>query len=65
MMDRNFGFGRLEPLAATSMAASAPAVTTALAEELFCLHRSAMWRAPRAPCTAQPKPVPSYAAAAA
>ena len=34
-MDRNFGFDRLARSAAASMALSVPAVSTALAEELY------------------------------
>jgi hypothetical protein len=51
MMDRNFGFGRFGPLAGASTAFSAPAVTTALAEELFSAHRTFDRRAPKTPCS--------------
>ena len=63
MMDRHFGFGRLELLAATPVALPDPAVATALAEELFCLQRATTgWRAAKGPCRAKTAPV--YEAAA-
>jgi hypothetical protein len=65
MMDRNFGFGRFGPQAAASMAFSAPAVTTALAEELFTPRRTSDWRAPKTPCSVQGKQRPTYEVAAA
>jgi hypothetical protein len=54
-MDRNFGFGRLERTGGGSLGLSGPAVTTALAEELFLSRLSAAWSAPKAPCSARGK----------
>jgi hypothetical protein len=65
MMDRNFGFGRFGPLAAASTAFSAPAVTTALAEELFSPHRTFDRRAPKTPCSVPGKQRLTYEVAAA
>jgi hypothetical protein len=47
------------------MAFSAPAVTTALAEELFTPRRTSDWRAPKTPCSVQGKQRPTYEVAAA
>jgi hypothetical protein len=55
MMDRNFGFGRLERTGGGSLGLSGPAVTTALAEELFLSRPAAAWGAPKAPCSARGK----------
>jgi hypothetical protein len=55
MMDRNFGFGRLERTGGGSLGLSGPAVTAALAEELFLSRPSAAWAAPKAPCSARGK----------
>ena len=65
MMDRSFGFGRFGPVAAASMAFSAPAVTTALAEELFSSRRTVDWRAPKTPCSVPGKQKLTYEVAAA
>jgi hypothetical protein len=55
MVDSNFGFGRLERTGGGSLGLSGPAVTTALAEELFLSRPSAAWGAPKAPCSARGK----------
>jgi hypothetical protein len=55
-MDRNFGFGRLEPLGAAVIGLPARGVTAALAEELFFAHPPATdWHAPKPPCAAPAK----------
>jgi hypothetical protein len=65
MMDRNFGFGRLEPLGAASIGHPSRGVTTALAEELFFAHRPVARPAPKTPCAPPAKQRLTYKVATA
>ena len=65
MMDRTFGFGRLEPLGAASIGFPTRGVTTALAEELFFARRPVARSAPKTPCAPPAKQQLTYKVAAA